>query len=1035
MKTGRAINWPFLLLVFLVVTALFGFAVYRMDIDTDIVGAMPTNDPVISDSAYIFRNHPLQSRVIVDIALDRNDPDTLVECGKRVEKRFKDSGLFKDVGMDEFQKLIPDLLNYILANMPIFFTEKELKTYIQPLLEPEEISRRLKEDHTALLSIESIGQAEFISNDPLNFREIVLSRLASLVPSGNTRIYRGNILSIDGRHLLLTAQPLSSGTDTNSARMITALIKRLSSELQRDYGERGYRVDLTPLGAYRAALDNEKIIRKDVTFAMLFATLGIAILLVFAFPRPLIGLFSFLPAIAGTMLAFFVYSLFHPSISIMVLGFGGAIISITVDHGIAYLLFLDRPGETSAREASEEVWAIGLLAMLTSVGAFGILSFSGFPVFVQLGQFAALGIGLSFLFVHLIFPKVLIALPFGHRRFLPIQPLVDALAGAGRKGAWAALGFAVVMAFFAKPVFDVSMQSMNTVSAETLSAEKMITRVWGNVFDKVYLMIEGQSVQDLQDQGDEILDRLDRDISTGILSTGFVPSALFPGNQRRQSNFTAWKNFWDIEKIGKIRSAMADTGASLGFAADAFDPFFDVLSTASYTPRSIGIPAAYFGFLGISQNPADSKWLQVSTLAPGPDYDAAHFRNEYVSSGKLFDPAYFSERLGSLLFDTFSKLLALVALSVVVLLAFFFLDIKLTLAALLPVLFALISTLGTLKIIGHPIDIPGLMLAIVVLGMGIDYSLFFVRSYQRYGVVKHPLFGLIRMAVFMASASTLIGFGVLCSAQHSLLRSAGLTSFLGIGYSLLGAFLILPPLLEYIHSSRGEIKPGSGSQKERVLNRYRHMEAYPRLFARFKIRFDPMFLEMKEIFKPAAGVRTIIDLGSGYGVPASWLLERFPKAFLYGIEPSRKRVKVAARAIGNRGIITTGSAPDVPVVRRPADLALMLDMVHYLDDKELKQTLQGLREQMKDQGHLVLRAAVEPKRKFPWLWWLENLKLRLHKVPFHYRTLAQLESMMTQAGFTIEFIRPSGAHQELFWFSGKVTSGRPADPGIDDLGT
>jgi len=90
---------------------------------------------------------------------------------------------------------------------------------------------------------------------------------------------------------------------------------------------------------------------------------------------------------------------------------------------------------------------------------------------------------------------------------------------------------------------------------------------------------------------------------------------------------------------------------------------------------------------------------------------------------------------------------------------------------------------------------------------------------------------------------------------------------------------------------------------------------------------------------------------------------------------------------------------------------------------------------MKDQGHLVLRAVVEPKRKFPWLWWLENLKLRLHKVPFHYRTLVQLESMITQAGFTIEFIRPSGAHQELFWFSGKVTSGRPADPGIDDLGT
>ena len=80
--------------------------------------------------------------------------------------------------------------------------------------------------------------------------------------------------------------------------------------------------------------------------------------------------------------------------------------------------------------------------------------------------------------------------------------------------------------------------------------------------------------------------------------------------------------------------------------------------------------------------------------------------------------------------------------------------------------------------------------------MGIDYALFLVRSYQRYGRADHPAFSLIRAAVIMTSVSTMIGFGVLAFARHSMLQSAGITSLLGIGYSAMGAFLILPPLLK-----------------------------------------------------------------------------------------------------------------------------------------------------------------------------------------------------------------------------------------------
>ena len=114
----------------------------------------------------------------------------------------------------------------------------------------------------------------------------------------------------------------------------------------------------------------------------------------------------------------------------------------------------------------------------------------------------------------------------------------------------------------------------------------------------------------------------------------------------------------------------------------------------------------------------------------------------------------------------------------------------------MPLLF--VATLGTLKIIGHPLDIPSIMLWIVIMGMGIDYSIYYVCFYQRYRDENHPAMDTIKLAMFLASFTTLIGFGVLAFAKHSLLRSIGIISLLGIGYSIIGAYFILPVLMKKI---------------------------------------------------------------------------------------------------------------------------------------------------------------------------------------------------------------------------------------------
>ena len=664
-------------------------------------------------------------------------------------------------------------------------------------------------------------------------------------------------MSSDGRHLLITARPIASGTDTTFARKATKLIENISQILNEKYSTEEYKFTLTPVGAYRAALDNEIIAKRDIKKVILFSMIGIVVLLFIAFPRPYIGLLSFLPAVAGTMVAVFLFSLFNKSISALTIGFGGAIISITVDHGIAYLLFLDRRHKTRGRDAAKEVWAVGLLSTLTTVGAFLVLCLSGFPILAQIGQFAAFGIACSFLFVHTIFPIMFPTMPPAKKvrsRLLMDGAKKFALAG-GKYKAWGALVFVLVMLYFAKPVFHVDLRSMNTVSKETKAAETLVTGVWGNIFSKIFLLTESSNVRGLQEKGDPLSKMLEHEKVSGVLDSAFVPSMIFPGEKRARENFIAWKTFWNQKRVKELKDTIQKVSAELGFAQNAFDPFYNTIHRSYSHPGDI--PEKFYPILGISHNksPDGLKWIQLLTLTPGSAYHAKAFYSKYASeqTTKLFDPKFFSKRLGELLSSTFTKMVLLIGFSVALLCLLFFFDLTLTLVALAPVVFAFVCTLGTLKLIGHPLDIPGLMLSIVVLGMGIDYSLFFVRSYQRYLDEQHPSVGLVRMAVFLASASTLIGFGVLNTADHSMLKGAGLTSFTGIAYSLIGAFVILPPLLKNLFAYKQfpveNIKPGSKKHLTRIVKHYRHLEASIRLFVRYKIMFDPMFTELFKFIK------------------------------------------------------------------------------------------------------------------------------------------------------------------------------------------
>lgn len=104
------------------------------------------------------------------------------------------------------------------------------------------------------------------------------------------------------------------------------------------------------------------------------------------------------------------------------------------------------------------------------------------------------------------------------------------------------------------------------------------------------------------------------------------------------------------------------------------------------------------------------------------------------------------------------------------------------------------------------------------------------------------------------------------------------------------------------------------------------------MFARFKLMLAPCSMTWLIFFVPLPRPYRIIDIGIGYGVPPCFVVEKFFDVFIYGIDPDPERVQVTSLALGKRADIKRGMPPDIPVLNVPADVVMMLDMLHYLDD-------------------------------------------------------------------------------------------------------
>jgi ubiquinone/menaquinone biosynthesis C-methylase UbiE len=308
--------------------------------------------------------------------------------------------------------------------------------------------------------------------------------------------------------------------------------------------------------------------------------------------------------------------------------------------------------------------------------------------------------------------------------------------------------------------------------------------------------------------------------------------------------------------------------------------------------------------------------------------------------------------------------------------------------------------------------LPVLMFAATILGVSAGLPLIIIRGYQRYQRLDHADLGITYMAVCLFAGASLVGFGALMDASHSLLKDIGIVTFLGIGYAFIGSLLILPPLLK----KRFDTIPADTGG---VAWRYRNMTPFPRMAARYKLHVDPLLGELETLVPQKADMANLLEVGCGFGIIACWLADKYPTATIHGIEADAEKLRFAALALGDRGRITQGQAPHLPSMDVLLDLVIMLDVSHCLEDWEMKKTLERIHERLLPGGLLIMRSIMKPPASPHWLWHRTHLLFKKKGGCDCYRGQASLLSMLAKCGFETVTTGTSGKRAERYWHVAK----------------
>ncbi len=783
----------------------------QLRLDEDVTSLLPDHDPVVSDYRLVIDNFRALDAVFIDIGVKDGSPEAgeqVVRAADQLYELLLASNLFERVTYRFSEDRMFSLAQRLPLWKPCLFSAEDLRQ-IAEAAEPERVGQRLAEAKQALSEPFDPLVQEQVRRDPLGTNGLFAAKLEALSPiARGVTMINGRISTEDGRHVLMIATPKFPGTDTARGEQLVSLMGQAVDRVAPPSGA----VQISYVSGHRAALDNARTIRGDISRTTTATLIGIAVLGLLFFRRKWLVVLIFLPPFIGSLVSVIAFGLVNPVVSAVTVGCGAALIGNAVDYGIMVLYGLDGQNLALGQAASfiRLLYRPLAAASLTTIGALLCLGLSSLPGQRQMGLYGAIGVMGTVLYALFVLPALLSPKPHGSGR--PLVALDELcrkiLRWRERRGRtiWvvAVLVVLVCLAGLFRLRFDGDVTRLNHLSRATQADQERFESVWGGQ-PSVSAVVRGRTLEEALQANDRLaatLQGLRRDKTISRYSS---VAPLLPSRKTQLENVARWQQFWTPPRLEQVRDTLTQEGRRLKFSPQAFAPFLADLQAAA-TPfgrpdlEALGLDDMVSGYIASG----NSGYMVMTIIYMEEPAALPAVQDGLRSTGAfvLSRPAFVQHVVG-LVRNEVVLLGASAGAVVLLLLWLLYGRPDIMVAVFLPVVLAVVVTLGSLGLAGVPLNMMSCLFIVFVLGTGIDYSIILMSQRLNLhwglgGTMANAL-----GAVLLAALTTMLGFAAMILAAHPALFSLGLAGTIGIGASLLAAVVVVPSAADFLLSDRG----------------------------------------------------------------------------------------------------------------------------------------------------------------------------------------------------------------------------------------
>lgn len=808
-------------------------ALVNLRVELDVAALLPRDSKVLREDRRAFWDFGTHDFILCALEVrpgafadSRAAEEFLVSIQERVELALDDQRFFRRRA--DFLERREVLFTQDPAAAVAVLTNEDLNE-LEQLLRPGALSAAV--EAVAQAAAQPGADLAALQREALGLRAVL--RRSAIVEGGPLRKADrgGYYLSNDGEMMLIVLWPQAKSSDLLFARSMKLFLEETRAALYKRNPAWRDKLEIHFVGPHVENAQGAADVRRDIGLTMLVSFVTVLLLFFAAFRQPESLLLIGLPILAGVAWTMGFTSLLVDRITQVTLTFAAILIGLGVDFSIhlynRYLEYfrLGVPALEAMRQAMVRTGPTILAGAVTSGFAFFGMALTRFEGFRELGLFGGIGIVMSLLAMTLILPPLIVLLARashggrGPLATLGLKKVTYMVTAYPRMTVAAGLCIVTYLGLHAREAgFNPDFQSLRQPPERYTATVDKVRRHFELPRNQVMVIVENEDLEAALQENDRVYANLSL-FSARLGLTGIDSlRAILPSAASQAASLSRFLGF----PFDRFRSQLAEeVERHPQLPADFFEPLLARLEEARVAAArelaSGGNPVSLSRvndpiFIGSVQRQltrdeatgvyrvitrvyaADSAWTEdwperfADLVAAGLDKPPI-----------ILGSAVLGRELRGVIITDLARIVLVVFICVALYLYWYFRSPGRAALAMVPVVFALLSMLGAVRLLGIQLDYLNIIALPMIVGIGVDSGIHLIdRLYEEPESHMRPAIERTGRAIVITGMTTIFGFGSLSVASFPGIREIGILSIVGIGCTLFAALVFLPALIRML---------------------------------------------------------------------------------------------------------------------------------------------------------------------------------------------------------------------------------------------